>query len=196
MACGVGYGTYFLATRYPDAEVIGVDLSADAIAYANSRYRLPNLRFVADDAMKYQDGARFASVVSLETIEHLPDPRSFIGRVASTLISPDGIFVGSVPVTPSVDANPHHLTDFSKRSFRNLLAEHGFEELGQLEQVQPYNPFAVAMRTENRMQDMRTNLLRFYVVNPGKLLLRIRSTLVDGFRNRYLTLACRSPRQG
>src|SRR4051812_18688165 len=85
MACGVGYGTYFLATRYPDAEVIGVDMSDDAIAYANSRYRLPNLRFVADDAMKYQDGARFASVVSLETIEHLPDPRSFIGRVASTL---------------------------------------------------------------------------------------------------------------
>jgi SAM-dependent methyltransferase len=196
VACGVGYGTHFLATRFPNAEVTGVDLSGDAIAYARSRYRLPNLRFMAADAMVYQGDTCFDSVISLETIEHLPAPERFIGRVAGALIAPGGIFVGSVPVTPSVDANPHHLTDFTKRSFRQLLAGHGFQEIGQFEQVQPYDPFAVAMRTENRMQGMRPNLLRYYAANPGKLMLRVRSVLVDGFQYKYLTLACRHLHQG
>lgn len=192
IACGVGYGTYMLASAHPNAEVTGVDLSTEAIKYANRRYRLPNIRFVVADAQQFSSGDRFSSVVSLETIEHLPDPASFIGRVAQTLVAAGGTFIGSVPVTPSVDANPHHLTDFTSRSFRKLLRENGFREFAAHEQVQPYNPLAVARRTEERMQNMRDNLLRYYAAHPGKALLRIRSFIFDGFRNKYLTVACRS----
>lgn len=43
--CGAGFTTRALAEIYPDADVLGVDLAEDAIAYATSAH--PNARFLA-----------------------------------------------------------------------------------------------------------------------------------------------------
>jgi hypothetical protein len=102
-----------------------------------------------------------------------------------------GVLVCSVPVTPSMDANPHHLSDFTKRSIRSLTTSLGLEEFSALEQVQPYNPFAVAMGIEPRLQDMRKGLLSYYMTHPGKFFLRVKSVIFDGFNNKYLTIATR-----
>lgn len=191
IACGAGYGSYLLASRYPNAQVFGLDLSNSAITYARSRYQLPNLTFESGDAMRFEHVSRFSSIVSLETIEHLPDPSLFLTRLKTELMASDGIFVGSVPVTPSVDANPHHITDFSESSFRRLIANNHLIEIDQFEQVQPYNPFTVFRRSEDRMEGIRTNLAGYYLKNPQKLALRLKSLVLDGFQNKYLTLACR-----
>ncbi len=188
MACGVGYGSRLLKDLVPDATVTGVDCSASAIDYANARYAGEGLNFVLADAMTFE-AATFDIVTSLETIEHLPDPQTFIGRIAAKLLRPGGLFVGSVPVTPSMDANPHHLQDFTARSFRDLLKAHGLIEADSLSQTQPYSPVAVMTKSEARMAAMRPNIWAYYRRHPQKALLRMKSIFTDGFNNKYLTIA-------
>jgi 2-polyprenyl-3-methyl-5-hydroxy-6-metoxy-1,4-benzoquinol methylase len=195
LACGVGYGSRLMKDLIPAATVTGVDACAAAIEYAAVHYSKPGLNFGVDDAMDFDDGP-FDAVVSLETIEHLPDPQAFMERVTKRLLRPGGLFIGSVPVTPSMDANPNHLHDFTARSFRKLLAGHGLVELDSLYQVQPYSPLAVITKSEERMQAMRPNIWAYYCRHPQKALRRLGSILTDGFTNKYLTIAAQQPPVG
>jgi SAM-dependent methyltransferase len=142
--------------------------------------------------MAFRDPEGFDTIVSIETIEHLPDPEGFLARLVG-LLRPGGVLVASVPVTPSVDANPHHLHDFSERSFRRLLAPHGLGERDSLVQDQPYPLVAILARREPRLREVRRGLPAWYAAHPGSLARRIASTLRHGFKNRYLTLALQAP---
>src|SRR5690606_33242640 len=95
-----------------------------AIAYAQAHYQLPNLRYVCADAEQFASAERFDSIVSLETIEHLPRPRPLIANCAA-LLAAGGQIIASAPITPTLDGNPHHLHDFTPRSFHALFAAHG-----------------------------------------------------------------------
>ena len=192
-ACGVGYGTRILADRSTsEVSAVGVDLSRAAIEYAREHYAGPRVCFVESDAMEFSDSEGFDTIVSIETIEHLLEPASFADRMI-TALRPGGVFVASVPVTPSVDANPHHLHDFTERSFRRLFARHQLFEVARLIQDQPFTLGAVVTRSEARMQQVRRNLPAYYLSHPTRLLRRLASTLRHGFKNRYLTVAWRSP---
>jgi trans-aconitate methyltransferase len=189
MACGVGYGSHLLAQSRKDiTELVAVDLSAQAIAYARNRYIHPNVRFRAHDAMTFQDDAGFDTIVSLETIEHVPDPCGLVRRLTG-LLRAEGMLICSVPVTPSTDANPHHLHDFTVKSFRRMFAGLGLDCVASLSQIQPYSVAGVVSRREKRMQHMRRNLPAYYLRHPASALRRVLSTLTDGFNNKYLTLA-------
>lgn len=190
IACGVGYGTRYLCERLPAALVTGVDLSAAAIEYAVGRYANDRTRFVVADAFGFADPDGFDTIVSLETIEHLPEPARFIAHLVG-LLRPGGILVGSAPTTPSVDANPHHLHDFTEPRFRALFLAHGLREQAALRQVHPYSPLALLRRREPRMGGVRRNLPAYYAAHPGALLRRVASTLRYGFSNRYITIAWR-----
>lgn len=188
IACGAGYGTRLLAQAHPGVtEAVGVDLSEDAVAHARRRYPHPRARYVVADAMRFQDGEGFDSIVTLETIEHLPDPQGFVGRLRG-LLRPGGVLIGSVPTTPSVDANPYHLHDFTERSFRRMFTCLGLREVACFRQVQPYSPLPVLARTEARAHDLRRGLPRYYARHPGSLLRRIYATLRHGFVNHYITV--------
>jgi SAM-dependent methyltransferase len=193
IACGVGYGTRFLTDRTKHVTAaLGVELSAAAVDYANDRYANDRTAFLACDAMQFEDAEGFDTIVSIETIEHLPDPEGFVERLVG-LLRPGGHLVGSVPITPSVDANPHHLHDFTDRSFRRLVGRHGLDVLDELVQDQPFGLRAVLSRSEARLEGMRRNLPAWYLRHPGALLSRVVSTLRHGFVNRYLTVAWRLP---
>lgn len=193
IACGVGYGTRLLSDAGGDCvQALGVDLSADAVAYAIRRYGNLRTRFACADALAFDDPDGFDTIVSIETVEHLRDPVAFAARLVR-LLRPSGILVASVPTTPSVDANPHHLHDFSERSFRALFEAHGLTELDALVQKQPFSPVAVLRRSEPRLSELRRDLPRYYLAHPGALWRRIAATLRFGFANRYLTVAWRAP---
>jgi len=193
LACGVGYGTRILADRTGHrVQVLGVDLSPLAIAYATRRYGGPRTGFAVCDAMHFADPLGFDTIVSIETIEHLPDPAAFVARLVR-LLRPGGVLIASVPTTPSVDANPHHLHDFSERSFRRLLAPHRLVEREALLQEQPFAPAAILARREPRLRGLRRGLPGWYARHPRALLRRVSATLRHGFRNRYLTVAWQAP---
>lgn len=195
VACGSGYGTRILSDLAAPGErvtALGVDLSEAAIAYASAHYGNEVTEYRVCNAMGFSDAERFDTIVSIETIEHLPDPAGFIDRMV-LLLRPGGIFIASVPTTPSVDANPHHLHDFSERSFRGLFARHGLSEVDALRQIQPFRLEHVLTRSEPRMKQIRPNLPAYYLTHPTALLRRVHATLRYGFSNRYLTLALQAP---
>ncbi|WP_367392698.1 class I SAM-dependent methyltransferase [Lewinella sp. LCG006] len=186
-ACGVGYGSALLAKAARIDTVVGIDMEERAIAYAKEKYNAPNISYLATDVYLYKPTVFFDCIVSLETIEHLPDPEGCI-RHFYKLLRPGGMLIASVPITPSMDANPHHLTDFSAKLFIQCLEYAGFVIEDQYLQIQSYNPFKLWRGKEQRGKNIRSGLLRWYWRHPDKFWLRITSLLSHGFQNRYLTV--------
>lgn len=193
IACGVGYGTVMLATSKIITHAIGVDISVAAVRFAYQRYGNEKISFQCSDALTFSSDNCFENIVSLETIEHVDHPRVFFAHLAS-MLAPGGRLIASVPVTPSVDANPHHKSNFSVKSFRAMGDAASLLFLKSLDQVQPYNAIAIARRQEARSANLRQNLASFYFRNPSHLFLRLWSTLRDGFANKYLTAVWEKPR--
>ena len=90
IACGEGYGSWLLK-EWGAREVVGVDISADAIAVARKRFGREGVNFLFGDACRAQDflaHASFDLIVSFETIEHVADPLAFLSGLRS-LASPE-----------------------------------------------------------------------------------------------------------
>ena len=126
--CGSGYGSAELAKTA--AGVLGIDCSAEAIAFARAEYSAPNLRFEQADcsALPVSDGS-IDLVVAFEVIEHLEDWRAFV-REARRALAPGGQFIVSTPnklyyseSRRSAGPNPFHVHEFEFEEFRSGLAE-------------------------------------------------------------------------
>ena len=132
--CGIGYGSAMLARK--TGEVVGVDISEEAIAKGREKYleqngqRKPmsNLQLLKMDALSLTfPDASFDAVVSFEGVEHVPDPRRMIAEVRRVL-KPDGVFVVSTPnreVTRKRDGrpdNPYHVQEFTKTELEEMLS--------------------------------------------------------------------------
>jgi 2-polyprenyl-3-methyl-5-hydroxy-6-metoxy-1,4-benzoquinol methylase len=187
IACGVGYGSYLLAMEYSQhvSEIMAVDIDISSIEYARSHYEHALIDFIVSDANNFNAEQPLHNIVSLETIEHIPQPEQFIRHMSKQLVQ-GGRFIASVPVTPSMDANPYHLHDFTIKNFKKIFVRAGFKELHSYIQVQPYTLFSIITRSEQRSEQLRKNLARYYWQHPGKLILRLQSILKEGFTNKYL----------
>lgn len=194
-ACGVGYGTRLLADHATGLEsALGVDISAEAIAYAKERYGGGIVSYLNADAVTFRDERGFDTIVSLETVEHLPDPQTFFAGLVA-MLRPGGVLVSSVPTTPSVDLNPHHLHDFTPRSFRGMGAGHGLRELAAFKQVQTMHVSEIFRPRRFKLENLRPNLPGYYLTHPGAFVKRVGTTLRYGLANHYLTIAWERPEQ-
>lgn len=127
-ACGEGYGANLLARTA--ASVIGIDLSAQAIAHASARYLHPNLRFQQGDVLML-DGIAAASmdrVISFETLEHLGEQDRLL-EIFARVLKPDGLLLISTPdrhvyTDLSGQQNPHHVRELYREEFEALLKRH------------------------------------------------------------------------
>ena len=128
IGCGTGYGTAELAQTAATAR--GIDISPEAVTYAETHYPLANTTFLAASAASVPfDDASFSLITAFEVIEHLPDWRDLL-REAARLLRPDGLFFVSTPnkryYTESrgeEGANPFHTREFDYDEFRAALAE-------------------------------------------------------------------------
>jgi SAM-dependent methyltransferase len=126
--CGAGYGSAELARTA--AGVLGIDRSAEAIAFARAQYPAPNLRFEEANcsALPAPDGS-IDLVVAFEVIEHLQDWRAFL-REARRVLAPAGQFIVSTPnklyyseSRGGSGPNPFHVNEFEFEEFRAELGE-------------------------------------------------------------------------
>jgi SAM-dependent methyltransferase len=124
-ACGVGYGSHMLGRVA--AEVVGIDVSEEAIAYATSHYAGAGTSFRLMNVERLEFGPEeFDVVCSFETIEHVSDPEAFVGGVARVLRH-DGVLLMSTPHVPRTNRapdNPFHTIEYSREDFSELLGRH------------------------------------------------------------------------
>lgn len=117
-ACGTGYGSDILGTVA--GEIIGIDCSADAIAYANATYGKKHVNF----QKSYVESTPFPSdsfdvVVSFETVEHTLCPKSHIMEIVRLVEPTAGKAILSVP--NAWGYTDHHFLDFDMTSFKKLI---------------------------------------------------------------------------
>lgn len=146
VACGVGYGSAHLGTVAK--RVLGIDVSADAIAYARERYRRSSVEFaVMDAAALAPDDSSFDVVCAFEAIEHVADADAVLAEIARVL-RPSGTLLASTPRverTNHAPKNPYHRVEYAPDDFRALLERH-FD--------------AVELYGQRRLQTRRHRLLR------------------------------------
>ena len=127
VASGEGYGSHLLAQVA--ASVVGVDLSADAVAHACARYPASNLRYVAASCTRIPEpDASFDVIVSFETIEHITEHEAFL-REVDRLLVPCGLFIISSPNRPEYSdrtgyKNEFHVKELDRDELKNLLDRH------------------------------------------------------------------------
>jgi 2-polyprenyl-3-methyl-5-hydroxy-6-metoxy-1,4-benzoquinol methylase len=94
VGCGNGHICASLAGH--GHQVLGVDLDGASIAWAQSNYDLPHLRFeqIAAEDLDYE--AHFDAIVCSEVLEHLEEPARIL-RYGFKHLKQEGLFVTTVP---------------------------------------------------------------------------------------------------
>jgi 2-polyprenyl-3-methyl-5-hydroxy-6-metoxy-1,4-benzoquinol methylase len=180
IACGTGYGSKILAQQN---EVIGVDISADAIDEAIQT--APDLTFICSGYQELILENKIDTIVSLETIEHLPDPEDFI-QWCHKILPIDGTLIISAPISYTTDLNSFHLSDFSESSFRNLIERNGFSPTGfHFHQNQK---MLESENTSKLTSKEYFQLMKDYLSHPYRIMKRIRDIFINGLNIKYITL--------
>jgi len=123
LGCGTGYGIAELA-KSADL-VVGIDIAAEAIAFARAHYPL-TLAQASTTALPFAPRS-FQLITAFEVIEHLEHWPALIAEAKRTLAE-DGTFLVSTPnrlyYTSSrgaEGANPFHVHEFTFAEFRDAL---------------------------------------------------------------------------
>ena len=116
LGCGIGHSYHLLAPR----ETVGVDVEAAVLSGQKRRTIVADMRDLPlpDDS--------FASVVSVQSIEHVPDPERALAEVRRVL-EPDGVAVFVTPNRltfgrPDEIIDPYHDVEYDENELRSLCA--------------------------------------------------------------------------
>ena len=127
IASGEGFGSDYLA-QYA-SNVIGVDLSKDAIDHAKKKYQRDNLTFkVGSTSQIPLDDNSVDVVVSFETIEHHDEHEEMMAEIVRVL-KPDGVLIISSPDkaeysdVPQTN-NPYHVRELYQHELEELLSKY------------------------------------------------------------------------
>jgi SAM-dependent methyltransferase len=122
LGCGVGHSYHRLAPR----ATVGVDIDPGALAGQERETVVADMR-----RLPFED-ASFASVVAVQSIEHVPDPERAVAEAARVL-SADGtaVFVTPNRLTlgrPDEIIDPYHYLEVDAEQLRRLCTAH-FDEV-------------------------------------------------------------------
>ena len=134
--CGEGFAIDYLARAFPDLKMTGVDLSPEAIAYAQEQFG-DRAKFRTGSIYKLPFSDRsFDTVLCSEVLEHVDDPVTAIGelkRVARNYVvitvprEPYFQWLNVIGQKVGVSLDPGHVNFWSRKGFVKFMRYH-FEE--------------------------------------------------------------------
>ncbi|GEL08901.1 class I SAM-dependent methyltransferase [Salisediminibacterium halotolerans] len=152
LACGSGYGAKMItkARKNQISETLGVDADPEIVEYARRTYHHPLLHFKTGDALNpdlTDEIGTFNTILSFETIEHVPDDQAFLTALVK-LLKPGGTLVLSTPFgdgrgIPS--GSPFHYHQLTETEFHQLVHD-GYN----FDHVDVYLQNGVAIEREKR----------------------------------------------
>jgi ubiquinone/menaquinone biosynthesis C-methylase UbiE len=141
-ACGLGYGSALLAARSAGRRFIAVDIDETAIRYAYDhfagRYGV-EYRQSPGEQLGFLSDQSIDTIVSFETIEHVPDYLQILQEFARVL-KPDGRLIASVPNLwvdeTGEDPNPYHFHSFDYKKISDAIGRHFIVEARYTQEAQ------------------------------------------------------------
>ena len=113
--CGVGYGAALLGDR--TGTVLGLDISQEAIDYAQEHYSSDRVRFRTAD-LEQEPVPACDVVVAFEFIEHIDRPEAFLEHA---LAAARRLVLVSTPIVPTTHRNQFHKHDWDVRTVERML---------------------------------------------------------------------------
>jgi SAM-dependent methyltransferase len=180
LGCGTGHSWSELLPR----ETVGVDIEPAALAGQERETHRADMRalpFGADS---------FASVVSIQSIEHVPDPERVLAEVARVLrhhgraifVTPNRLTFGR----PDEIIDPYHYVEYDARELRDLCRPF----FGQVE----VQGLQVSARYRAIHDDERRELDRLLALDPLRLRRLLPRRLAQRLYDRRLAKDRRTPR--
>lgn len=170
--CGNGYGAWLLAKH---RHVLAIDGSKEAVAFAAENFTTERTLFAYAYWPFELPSSTFDFVVSLESIEHVPDGQSLFHLLARSL-KPGGRMIFS---TPNEDLLPHASTG-NHFHFKHYTLQETLE-----------------LATSEGLEVLRWAGQNTYVINEdrtqGALLGDQSMTLQEGVPGQFTIVACRRP---
>lgn len=169
IACGVGYGSCYLAEKAK--KVVGMDISAEAIDWACRYFARDNVSFLrADGQAPWPVDEKFDVITTFETMEHLRSPESFVVNVHEHLL-PGGVVIISVPNGPrdlKRTNNPYHLHHFDRGDLERLIGT-TFADVEYFSQAyhKDMKHYAAKCLRKIRMLKKQPYFVRNYFLKPG-----------------------------
>ncbi|MBI4366372.1 MAG: class I SAM-dependent methyltransferase [Deltaproteobacteria bacterium] len=130
IGCGIGATPWRMARAWPQAEVIGADVSADSIEVAKTCFQRPNLTYRAG---LIKDGVlegKFDLIVMMDVYEHIAvADRPGLHAALKSLLSVESRLIVTVP-TPALQAAAANIPD----GLQPVDEDIGIEEIKTLSQ--------------------------------------------------------------
>ncbi len=170
--CGNGYGAWLLGKQ---RQVLALDGSKEAVDFATDHFGGPRVHFAQAYWPFELPGEAFDFIVSLESVEHVPDGANFFAALSSAL-KPGGILIYSTPnedlLPLSATGNHFHHRHYTTAEAKELALAGGLETITFAGQ-NTYN-----MTPEGKQ---------------GGLLTEAEMALKDGVAGQFNIFACRKP---
>ncbi|MFK8186332.1 MAG: class I SAM-dependent methyltransferase [Phormidesmis sp.] len=133
MACGVGYGSYMIASETNCQSILAVDISKDAIAYGESYYSSEKIQYRCDNCFTTDiEAAIYDIAISFETIEHIKDDETLL-KIFFDSLKPEGLLFLSTPnqleMPYTKDYFPFHVKHYLPSDLKVLVESSGFKIL-------------------------------------------------------------------
>jgi 2-polyprenyl-3-methyl-5-hydroxy-6-metoxy-1,4-benzoquinol methylase len=119
-ACGAGYGSDLLE---PLEKYVGIDYADYCIKYADEHFGATHRQFLEADIYSLSElfaAGSFDTIVSLETLEHLEDPRKAL-EIFLNLVRSSGRLIISVPLNHP--DRVYHKRRYTHADVRNLVQD-------------------------------------------------------------------------
>lgn len=129
--CGSGYGSSILA-KYVK-KYVGVDISENAILFANKKYKRRNIRFLNADLTKGVNlDEKFDVIISFDVLEHIKNADRYMKTLVNFL-DDNGTLIIETPNALlqelySVGHNPFHFKEYSPKELKDLVSPY-FDEV-------------------------------------------------------------------